>query len=57
MKNSSLYQKLIKPRESIKSLLARAQGTKGLVRYTGKFVILGVRYTRIQLYFTLFYNK
>ena len=36
-------------REFVMSLLGRIQGTKHLVRYTGKFVISGVRYTGIPL--------
>ena len=46
---SSLTQGFVKPREFIKKLLVRIQGTRHLVRYTGKFVISGVRYARIQL--------
>ena len=34
----------------MKKLLVRIQGTRHLLRYTGKFVISGVRYTGIQLY-------
>ena len=41
---SSLNRRLVKPREFIKKLLVRIQETRHLV------VILGVRYTGIQLY-------
>ena len=50
LKNSSLYRKFVKPREFIKKLLVRIQRTRHLNRYTGKFVISGVRYTGTQLY-------
>ena len=39
----SLYRKFVKPREFISNLLGRIQGTRHLVRYTGKFVISEVR--------------
>ena len=37
----SLYPGFVIPREFVKSLLGRIQGTRHLVRYTGKFVIPG----------------
>ena len=40
---SSLYPGFVIPREIIWSLLGRIQGTRHYVRYTGKFVISGVR--------------
>ena len=46
---SSLYPGFLIQREFVMSLLGRIQGTKHLVRYTGKFVISGVRYTGIPL--------
>ena len=45
--NSSLYRMFVKPGEFIKNLLAGTRETKHLVHCTGKFVILGVRYTGI----------
>ena len=48
---SSLNRGFVKPREFIKNLLARIQGTRYLVHYTRKFVMSGVRYKGIQLYF------
>ena len=47
---SSLYSGLVIPKEFTRSLLGRIRGTRHLVRYTGKFVISGVRYIRIPLY-------
>ena len=39
----------VNPREFMKKLLVKIQGTRYLVRYTEKFVISGVRYAGIQL--------
>ena len=49
LKNSSLYREFVKPREFMKKLLVRIQGTGHLVRYVGKFVMSVVGYTGIQL--------
>ena len=54
LRNSSLYRRLVKPREFIENLLVRSPGTRYLVRYTGKSVISRVSYTGIQLYITIF---
>ena len=40
---SSSNRRFVKPREFIRNLLGRIQGTRHLVRYTGKFVISEVR--------------
>ena len=48
---SSLYPGLVIPTEFVRNLLDRIQWTRHLVRYTGKFVISGVRYIGIPLYF------
>ena len=42
-KFGSLCRKFVKPREFIRNLSGRIQGTRHLVRYTGKFVITEVR--------------
>ena len=47
---SSLYLGFVIPREFVRSLLGRIQGTRHLVRYTGNFIISGVRYIGITLY-------
>ena len=39
---SLLNRRFVKPREFIKKLLVRIQGTRNLVPFSGKFVISGV---------------
>ena len=41
------------PMEFVRGLLGRIQGTRHLVRYTGKFVLSGVRCIWITLYTTV----
>ena len=53
---SSLNQGFVKPREFVKKWSVRIRLTRHLVRYTGKFVISGVRRGGIQLYFKCYGN-
>ena len=47
---SLLYLGFVIPRECIRSLLGRIQGTKHLVCYTGRFIISRVHFIGVPLY-------